>query len=63
MLYDVFGLIDGVLEAGLLRLDFDADFDIVFRLLNFVLDIKDNSSAFFFRLLLDFRARGRDDCQ
>ncbi len=47
LLNDVFGLIDSLFEAGFLGLDFDADFNVIFRLLNFVFYIKYDSSPFF----------------
>ena len=52
LLDDVFGLIDGMFEAGVLGLDLDADLNVVFRLLDFVFDIKYNASPFFLLSLL-----------
>jgi hypothetical protein len=43
---NAFGLIDGLFEAGLLRLDLNADFNVVLRLLDFVFYVKNNSGAF-----------------
>lgn len=53
LLNDVLGFIDGPFEAWLLRLDFNADLDIIFGLLDLVFDIENDSSAFFYRCLLD----------
>ncbi len=44
--YNTFGLIDGLFETGLLRLDLNADFNVVFGLLDFVFYVKDDSGAF-----------------
>ena len=52
LLDDVFGLIDGMLETGVLGLDLDADLNVVFRLLDSVLDIKYNACPFFLLSLL-----------
>ena len=44
---DAFGLVNGLLQAGFLRFYLDAYLYVVLRLLDFVLNIEDDSGALF----------------
>lgn len=44
-LYNLLGLIDGFLQAGMLGLDFNADLHVVFGLIDLVLNIEDYSCS------------------
>ncbi len=45
---NLLGLFDGFLQAGMLRLDFDADLHVVIGLFDLVLYVEDDSSSLLF---------------
>lgn len=63
LLDNVAGLIDSLLEAWFLGLDFDTDLYEVFGLLDLVLDIKNDPCAFFLLRLFCLDCRNWPNCE